>query len=305
MSDLECFTDILSESLEDEELKEFIMMHEWKVNDFLSTFVMFRIFEIKDEIPDSLNQSPEEFFDGYYKPYFKEYFCEFKKGVTSKQISLIDGKGEEPRTPTYIPWKIGLIWNVEEFFSFHIGEIIRMINSNYRMLDKYILAADAIEFALKEGWRIPASVLSMVNRDGLQAPNLQDSKESPYKSMSELITQIRSAAGKQKGKQMRAFVEQVIKPLGRGELEKGCTCLHRELANHLKNEVVAKAKTFFGPKKYNNLESRLASIIADSLKDLFYECEQKYNNVEERVFRGNFYDPKHPPPPCKIHKSGK
>jgi len=76
------------------------------------------------------------------------------------------------------------------------------------------------------------------------------------------------------------------------------------MANRLRENLINEAKTNYEPKKFNAIKADLPDKIEDGIKKVFYEFDNKYDNVRSRVFRGKYYDSEYDHVPCSLH-SGK
>lgn len=286
MNNTESLAEFFKEALDEVSRKS-----PWNVYEFLEVMVMYKF--VDDDEPD----------DALFYGCIDEYLKELLKGIKMGQVPLVPGVKKDPPSPYYFSWKFGLYYNVREFISVVLGERIKRLSEKNRILDLYIFPSDAVEFAISRKWLIPEKFQALRKVHSSAILKVEEKPTSLDKA--KIISESRRDAGKQKGKIVRVFTEQSIKARGRREIEKGCTCLHRDLAGHLHDEIISEAKAFFDPKKLYKILENIDYLINDALKDLFYECGEKYQNVQARVFRGKFYDPLHPPLPCKVHKHRK
>lgn len=154
------------------------------------------------------------------------------------------------------------------------------------------------EWAIKLGYTsIPTEVT--IIEEISPSPLGQSSVNGPISNTS-IIMGANNGFSKTKGWRDRQLTE-IIKILGKRELEAGCRCVHLRLAEHLLEDAVFQAKKTIDCRNLDDkqLENKVVILSRSALKALFYCLGDQYEKVNTRVVRGAGYIP--PERPCNYH----
>lgn len=137
------------------ELENFANAPLWSVYAFIDAMVMIRHADLvcDDNLSDDID------VETLINETFEEYFEKFKS-AGSGQPQFVDCP-EIKRESSYLPWQVGLIYNLKTFLSSVIDNTRKKVNKDSQLLAKCIRPLDAIEFARCQGWPLHPALMKV------------------------------------------------------------------------------------------------------------------------------------------------
>ncbi|GFO57611.1 hypothetical protein GMSM_46180 [Geomonas sp. Red276] len=214
----------LSELLDfDKEMERFAKEPLWSVRDFLQVMVTTRLDDLfNDDASDEDDNDVERIIEATYREYLETF-----KTAGPAQPPLVERRVQE-EPPSYLPWQFGLIYNVKTFLSSAVGEPLRKLNKDSRLLAKHISPTDAIAFADSQGWPIHPRLILLLSPS--EPATAEPVTAEPTRSKPDTDEPKRGVAGAESRWAKRDSLVKCAETLMKEMLKIGCLCNHEKLA---------------------------------------------------------------------------